>query len=170
MDTIDEYYEDDEEVEVGVGAPVQVRRSRGSKYFDRGKITWLYKDGTVRVQTDDYIRYNVPLKDVRAICSDVEEEDEEEEEEEEEEDEEDAKEVEPDPIRLLASPCAKMQGDGVVKGTVCAVCLGEEDEDDDPLVRCSRCSLLVHQTCYGGENGLSVGRKQKWTCDACNRA
>ena len=74
--------DDDDEIEVGIGAKVQVRRSTFSKYYDVGEIVHLYADGMhVKIKTAKYIRSKVPVEEVRAICSDYEEDSEEEEEE-----------------------------------------------------------------------------------------
>lgn len=48
----------------------------------------------------------------------------------------------------------------------CDICREEDTEDEDMIVLCSKCSVGVHQSCYGRELKDSVP-EDDWICQRC---
>ncbi|KAG6574650.1 Chromodomain-helicase-DNA-binding protein 7 [Phytophthora cinnamomi] len=107
-----------------------------------------------------------------------EEHEEEEEEEEEEEDayEEDEEEAEKKPPRSRPRKKAKTSSKSrkAAKDNVdpqedeemwCRVCFSDQGYLDDPIVQCEKCSVAVHQYCYGIDS-VPEG-DEPWFCDFC---
>lgn len=46
---------------------------------------------------------------------------------------------------------------------VCQICNGGDYQDDNMIVFCSRCSVTVHQKCYG----VKILPETEWICDLC---
>ncbi|ETI47297.1 hypothetical protein L914_08170 [Phytophthora nicotianae] len=114
--------------------------------------------------------------------SEEEEEEEHEEEEhlsgsEDEEDEEDAYEEDEEPEKPRGRPRKKARtgkSRKAVKDIVdpqedeemwCRVCFSDQGFLDDPIVQCEKCSVAVHQYCYGIES-VPEG-DEPWFCDFC---
>ncbi|KAE9345020.1 Chromodomain-helicase-DNA-binding protein 7 [Phytophthora fragariae] len=109
---------------------------------------------------------------------DEEEHEEEEEEEEEDEDayEEDEEEAERKPFRSRPRKKTKTSGKTrkASKDDVdpqedeemwCRVCFSDQGYLDDPIVQCEKCSVAVHQYCYGIDS-VPEG-DEPWFCDFC---
>ncbi|KAG7390037.1 hypothetical protein PHYPSEUDO_008999 [Phytophthora pseudosyringae] len=107
-----------------------------------------------------------------------EEEHEEEEEEEEEEDEYEEEEEEPEKKRSRSRPRKKAKTSSksrkAAKDNVdpqedeemwCRVCFSDQGFLDDPIVQCEKCSVAVHQYCYGID-AVPEG-DEPWFCDFC---
>ena len=50
------------------------------------------------------------------------------------------------------------------KALSCAVCLDAAVTDDNKIITCSRCSLSVHQGCFGIPSTVNP---KKWDCHKC---
>ncbi|KAL4115344.1 hypothetical protein PRIC2_013507 [Phytophthora ramorum] len=112
-----------------------------------------------------------------ASGSEEEEEEEQEEEEEEEEEEEDdyeEEEEETEKKRSRSRPHKKAKPRKAVKADVdpqedtemwCRVCFSDQGFLDDPIVQCEKCSVAVHQYCYGID-AVPEG-DTPWFCDFC---
>jgi len=59
-----------------------------------------------------------------------------------------------------------------IENIVCAVCLGKESPEEDPIILCDgrgngrACEVAVHVSCYSADIDLSAPQ-QEWWCDRC---